>query len=299
MKYLLFSIYFFCLGNYYSQTQTFIYPDMTQDKISINDSKEFLEFLFQKGIKICNTKLKGNVKFAIDSVEKPDPKIIYLMQGSDEYYIHFEALKETGFFCYISTFKQKDYFNLVTRDCPMGPCYTSYLYKKEKNTFKELNKLEGIVSFYSNTKETDIAIIDYIGSNLVLQGKLDKDKVKIKTLVPNLMHENKFKELKTEVNLKQNKKIIFLHAPDSNQIDSPLYEFNFTKKQKVEIISEKNEFVLIQFKPDNKMLQSLISSQKLIKPLIQKMDKLSDKEWLKLLNEKFYVLGWIQKKDID
>jgi hypothetical protein len=220
--------------------------------------------ILQTGVKLCGADFK-DTKIHFGEYDANDNILISKEPTDDSSSYAYASIHSIN----INDDNQKDYI-LTSRCCPMGPCYTSYIFLNESNgTYKLIDEIPGEVIYYKKVKEEIIIKIqDNMISNLNYVG-IWKNAI----FTPLLVYSENHLEDKTY----------------SSKDYSPIYH----ALQEV----DNKKYVMLKPKEEEieRIINPLIETRNV--SLIQCLEYTiqSDTDFRKLLKDLLYEFRWIEK----
>jgi hypothetical protein len=248
--------------------------------------------ILNTGTKFCDCSYKGK-KFTLEG----DNDNIYV--GSDK----------PECFTYLSVYTpsisaKKDVYAVMTRCCPMGPCYTTYFFEKDtKGNWKLFDKIAGeAVLYVPGENEALVGVIDSFITNMYYIGKW-KNKIFTPTFAfpcftPGLVYPEAFdKKIKVRVPGKN-----LQLAPRPEKVDSdnnPAREITLPESREIEVLAERGEYQFVAVKASRGAIDAVAGSVSELTETVltqaKPSGKISSDDVRKILEECYYELGWMRK----
>lgn len=208
--------------------------------------------------------------------------------------------RESSAFAFLSVCegKDKNEFIITERCCPMGPCYKSMLFHKEKDSLKLYKKIEGDAYYITEKKgKTFAAVPDGFMSGLMLYGEVRKDG--LHPIFVSRTNEITVPEKFTSPSEKIQFQKIDLFASPSEQ--EPFFSLPKTASEKIKIHHKEKGFYFISFPaPDEEIKRASENYPvKYYKDIGYAIQLLSPKymnksSFIQLLKKTYTVYGWVK-----
>ncbi|HNM04712.1 MAG TPA: hypothetical protein PKK05_17500 [Leptospiraceae bacterium] len=223
------------------------------------------------------------------------------VQGSaDNAYLMDTKNRESSAFAYLSVCEgmNKNEFIITERCCPMGPCYKSSLFRKEKNRLKFHKKIEGDAYYITDKKgRTFAAVPDNFMSGIMFYGEIKKDGLHpvFASKANEITVPDEFTYPKEKL---QFSKIDLFASPGGTE---PFLALTKVAPEKVKILHKEKDFYFISFPAPEEEIQK--SSE--VFPVKESEDiryatqllawkYLNRKAFAKLLRKTYILYGWVK-----
>lgn len=249
-----------------------------------------LKKLFAQGVNLCGTEFKGEeVRFSGDN---------------DNIFVSFSEIIKYDGSAYLSVYKgMDDQWILKSRCCPMGPCYTSYIYQWKNGKYELIDTIPGEVNYYKKTdKGTLVKLQDSFITGLIFEGFWDREK---NVLEPKLSYFATSVEIpefagERERYITGDTNLKLLKHPREYNIDNLAHSLNIKKGVNVHILAESGDYAFIMAPAAPEDLKKAVGefTEESYLDQVQGLKIKSNKDLKKILESTFYHFGWVIKSSL-
>lgn len=223
------------------------------------------------------------------------------VQGpADNAFLADTSKKEPSSFAFLSVCEgtDKNEFIITERCCPMGPCYRSFLFRKEKNSMKLYKTVDGDAYYITEKKgKTFAAVPDGFMSGIMFYGEVRKDGLHpvFASKANEISVPDKFTYPEEKLQLQ---KIDLLASPSAEE---PFFSLPKADSVKVKLLHKENGFYFISFSAPKEEIrksseQYPVKYSKDIHNAVQLLSAkyLTRSAFTELLKKTYVLYGWVK-----